>query len=177
LKSDVLWALMLVCLLFGYFGVRNYLLSRSNSNQLISNKIKITGIKEFSRFKTDLPIMTIHCRENLKKKIWVRCNLQKYISGNLSKKLKVFLKIRKSDRLSKKSFSISLKKKKVLLEGLYKSDDWLLLGEFYDPTLSRTKLSLDLYAAINSSMPTPQADYIELFLNDKYQGLYLLSDY
>ena len=66
------------------------------------------------------------------------------------------------------------------LLNLRKDDDWVLIPMYSDESMIRDKLTYDLwseYGAANNKYGIhngPQAEYIELFINDRYWGLYML---
>ena len=66
------------------------------------------------------------------------------------------------------------------LLGLRKDDDWVLIPMYTDESMIRDKLTYDLwseYGAENNEYGIhngPEAEYIELFINDRYWGLYML---
>lgn len=71
-------------------------------------------------------------------------------------------------------------KSNLNLLGMRNDDDWHLIPMYSDESKIRDKLTYDLwsaYAATNNNYNIhngPQAEYIELFLNDTYWGLYML---
>lgn len=72
------------------------------------------------------------------------------------------------------------KKKKINLLNMREDDDWVLIPMYSDESMIRDKLSYDLwseYAATNNNYGIhngPRAEYIELFIDDTYWGLYML---
>jgi len=66
------------------------------------------------------------------------------------------------------------------LLGMRNDDDWVLIPMYTDESMIRDKLTYDLwseYGAENNKYGIhngPQAEYIELFINDRYWGLYML---
>ena len=58
--------------------------------------------------------------------------------------------------------------------GMKEDKKWLFLAEYSDKSLIRNKISLDLGAMSNLDY-TPKAEYAEVFLNDKYNGTYLIT--
>lgn len=70
------------------------------------------------------------------------------------------------------------KKRQLDLLGLGEEDDWILNPMNMDDTKIREKLFMDLWnenAAREGSLPMSQGKYVELILNGRYQGLYLLQ--
>ena len=66
------------------------------------------------------------------------------------------------------------------LLGMRNDDDWVLIPMYTDESMIRDKMTYDLwseYGAENNKYGIfngPQAEYIELFINDRYWGLYML---
>ncbi len=53
--------------------------------------------------------------------------------------------------------------------------DWILLANFYDPSHLRTELAFDLSRQTDLSF-TPTYRYVEVILNGRYDGLYMLGE-
>ena len=62
----------------------------------------------------------------------------------------------------------------VKLFGMAENSEWVLNGPFLDKTLMRNKLAYDLSREIMEWAPDTR--YCELFLNGKYQGVYLATE-
>jgi len=76
--------------------------------------------------------------------------------------------------MPKKPYRLKLTDKQSLL-GMPSSKDWVLLANYSDKTLLRNKLALELGAGIG--MPwTPRTAFVELYLNNRYDGVYLLAE-
>jgi len=81
-------------------------------------------------------------------------------------------------RYPKKEYRVQLSMRKSLLD-MRKDDDWILFAMYIDYPHMRIKLSLDLWRRLESSNPTailPDSEYVNLFLNSEYKGLYLLAE-
>lgn len=79
----------------------------------------------------------------------------------------------------KKSYSINLINKdgsenKQELAGMAKHNEWILNGPFLDRSLLRNYLCLNISGEIMEY--SPNVRYCELFVDGKYQGLYLLME-
>ena len=79
----------------------------------------------------------------------------------------------------KKSYSINLinedgSENKQELAGMAKHDEWVLNGPFLDRSLLRNYLCLNVSGEIMEY--SPNVRYCELFVDGKYQGLYLLIE-
>ena len=86
-----------------------------------------------------------------------------------------------SSTLEKRPYKVSLRdrasgKYKVSLGGLREDDDWILNSLSTDVTLSREKISYDLWEKLREFdrdvPPAPSIEYAEVFLNDRYAGVY-----
>lgn len=74
----------------------------------------------------------------------------------------------------KKPYSIKLTKEADLL-GLGKAQKWVLLANARDSSHMRNKLVYDFANRVGMAF-TPGSDWIDLYLNGEYAGLYLLSE-
>ena len=63
------------------------------------------------------------------------------------------------------------KEKEIDLFGMNKNSEWVLNGPFLDKTLVRNKLVYDISKELFEW--SPDAKYLELFVDGKYQGIYL----
>lgn len=75
----------------------------------------------------------------------------------------------------KHSFSVDLKKD-VSLGGLPADDDWILNANYIDKTFLRHVVSYELYEAMGSENIASSCQYVDLKLNDTYNGLYVLME-
>lgn len=74
----------------------------------------------------------------------------------------------------KKPYSMTLAREADLL-GMGKAKEWVLLANALDPSHLRNKAAYDL--AAQAGMPyTPECQWVDLYLNGEYAGLYLLSE-
>lgn len=80
----------------------------------------------------------------------------------------------------KLSYKISLTEENVSLLGMRNDDDWVLIGLYDDGGMINNKLSYELWDMIAQSnrndFPSPQFEYVELFLNHQYAGVYGLLE-
>lgn len=84
-----------------------------------------------------------------------------------------------SRHFDKKSYSINLinedgSENKQELAGMAKHDEWVLNGPFLDRSLLRNYLCFNISGEIMEY--SPNVRYCELFVDGKYQGLYLLME-
>lgn len=74
---------------------------------------------------------------------------------------------------SKKPYQLKADSKSPMLNML-EDKKWLFLAEYSDKSLIRNKISLDL-GAMSRLEYTPKGEYAEVFLNDEYNGTYLIT--
>lgn len=75
-------------------------------------------------------------------------------------------------------YSFELQRGENLLS-IRNDDDWLLLPSGKNLDALRTKLSFDIYNLLGDDNPNiklPESKFVELYINDVYQDLYLLSE-
>lgn len=75
----------------------------------------------------------------------------------------------------KYSYEIDLKEDIPLLE-LPADDDWILNANFIDKTFLRHTFSYDLFKSMHPNNDAVAYQYIELYMNDNYSGLYVLME-
>ena len=80
-----------------------------------------------------------------------------------------------SEDFPKHNFTIELGNKHQLA-GLKKEDDWILGASFIDKSFIRHKLSFDLFKSFSSEHKAPECEFIEVYKNFKYRGLYVLME-
>ena len=76
--------------------------------------------------------------------------------------------------LAKKPYKLELKQEADLL-GMGAARNWVLLANDFDPTNIRNKSVLDAARAMNLAC-TPDSQWVELYVNGEYMGLYLLCE-
>ncbi len=64
----------------------------------------------------------------------------------------------------------------VTLGGLPSNDDWIFNASYIDKTFQRHKLSYDLFRRMDERNKAPQCDYLPIYLNDQYIGLYVVME-
>ncbi|MFV0593233.1 MAG: CotH kinase family protein [Draconibacterium sp.] len=62
----------------------------------------------------------------------------------------------------------------ISLLGLPKENDWVLLSNYNDKSFMRNILGYKMFEALGHY--APRARYVEVFLNDEYQGIYLFGE-
>lgn len=93
-------------------------------------------------------------------------------SGQLSQ-----MKIRGNTTASypKKPYQIKLNKKTELIENAGKAKTWVLLADYLDLSLIRNRIALDMARFVGLSN-TPHCQSVDLYINQKYCGVYLLCE-
>lgn len=74
----------------------------------------------------------------------------------------------------KKPYSLELTQKADLL-GMGKAKKWILLANYYDDSNISNKMCYEFAAAVGCAY-TPECQWVDLYLNGNYAGLYLLSE-
>ena len=74
----------------------------------------------------------------------------------------------------KKPYQIKFTEKKALC-GMDEAKKWVLLADYWDISLLRNRITLDLAEAAGMRY-TPDCTHVDLYLNGKYRGLYLLTE-
>lgn len=74
----------------------------------------------------------------------------------------------------KKPYQIKLNKKQELL-GMDAAKKWVLLADYWDISLLRNRITLDLAKAVGMQYSL-DSTHVDLYLNGKYRGLYLLTE-
>lgn len=75
---------------------------------------------------------------------------------------------------AKKPYKIKLEKKKALL-GMTKDKQWALIANHVDKSLMRNTVAFAI-SEMTGLMFTPDSRYVDLFVNNTYQGLYCLTE-
>ena len=75
----------------------------------------------------------------------------------------------------KKAFRIKFTEKQSLF-GLKAAKDWVLLANYFDKTNIRNYLAYQLANKMSNLDFQPSSIFIDLYLNDEYQGLYMLTE-
>lgn len=126
-------------------------------------------------YSSDLPSINISCNEDINNDDYVDCIFE--LDSN---RIKASIKHRGHTvaKYPKKGYRLQLSEQISLL-GMRKDDDWILFALYNDHQRMQTKLSLELWRRIDSLDPTailPESEYVKLFLNGEFQGLYLLAE-
>jgi hypothetical protein len=78
-----------------------------------------------------------------------------------------------SMKYQKHSYTLELKNK-YSFGDLPADDDWILNANFIDKTFMRHKISYDLFRQMNDRNLAPECAYVNVVIDGKYQGLYVL---
>lgn len=76
--------------------------------------------------------------------------------------------------MPKKSYKIEFSKKQFML-GMPKDKDWALIANYSDKTLLKNYLMYRLSAKLGAFY-APRCEFVELYLNGEYLGVYLLTE-
>ena len=133
-------------------------------------------------YETKLPRINITYEDKPDYEDYVDCKFE-LISQNPEESIPLLnSQIKKSGNPAswrdKVSYRLQLTQQISLL-GMRKEDDWVLMGMFLDFTRMRTKMSIDLYRSLQSSNPSailPDSEFVCLYVNGEFEGLYLLTD-
>ncbi len=80
------------------------------------------------------------------------------------------------DHHEKKSYRIKFESKRSVLGSEYKAKSWTLIANHADRTLSRNALAYEMAERFEDIAFASAHHFVELYLNDVYQGVYLLCD-
>lgn len=80
-----------------------------------------------------------------------------------------------SSKYYKHSFSLELEKKYSFVN-LANDDDWILNANYIDKTFMRHKISYDLFREMNTKNIAAKCAFIDISINDNYNGLYVLME-
>ena len=140
------------------------------SYQLIISSIFFLGCQKKTTFLEQIHITTNEKISHVKSeiKIGVKAN---------EKKEDATIKTRGgySINFPKKSYEIDLDNELELL-GLPIDDDWILNANFIDKTFLRHVISYEIFQKMNRYNISPKTKHFELFINENYQGLYILME-
>lgn len=86
-----------------------------------------------------------------------------------------------TSQYEKASYRLTLTEKKVSFLGMRRDDDWILHSLYDDDGLIHNKLSYEVWQRIAGSNQVDNdegigMEYVELFLDDQYRGIYGLSE-
>ncbi|MEA1897670.1 MAG: CotH kinase family protein [Bacteroidota bacterium] len=155
----------------------------------------ITGNnKTYALYFTDLPLIHINTEYYIGDEPKVPARF--IISDGNNDIFSSFIGIERRGGISqgypKKSYDLELWKDSLGLDTLRRSllsmrndDDWLLIAMYNEPMRLRNAISHELWLKIHTlyyhesepdAVPGIHTEYVELFLNDEYNGIYLLTE-
>ena len=104
------------------------------------------------------------------------CSIE--IKKSLNEENSVGFKLRGNSTLNmpKKPYRIKFDKKQSLF-GLEPNKNWVLLADYIDSSKIRNYTAFQLSSKFQSLAFTPSPHHVVLFINDIYQGLYLLTEH
>ena len=115
-------------------------------------------------------------------------SLTTYINGSLNiteqdtekvllknKGMRIRLRGNSTSDPDKKPFKIKFDKAQSLF-GLEAAKDWVLLANYYDKTNIRNYLAYQLANKLDNLQYQPSCIFVDVYVNDVYQGLYTLSE-
>lgn len=148
----------------------------------------------FTLYFTQLPIVSLHTTSVIvdEPRVYARLRLCKEGSSCIEHDIGIEIRGGSSKSYPKKSFRIEFledtindKTLDVSLLGMRNDDDWNLQAMYNEPLRLRSKVNFELWERIanlyymqqepNANNSVEQ-EYVELFLNDEYQGIYTLSE-
>jgi len=145
----------------------------------INGRVQI--LDEPFNIPSNLPQMFMTCEEQIGYS-YKNCSFRLYRShpGYRSGLIEASIRLRgtRSHLWDKKGYRLELHKNEPLL-GMRNDDDWLLFACYLDFTRMRYKLAFNLWRSIlpkDATAILPETEYIMLYLNGEFQGLYLLSE-
>ena len=133
---------------------------------------------------SDLPELKILCDSELDTDKMVECTIELECKDKSKcvETIKAEIKIKGggagASSYPKKGYRLKLSQEISLL-GMNKEDDWNLYSLYLDLPRVRTKFASDLWGSLEPTDPTAKSEdseFILLYFNGEYQGLYLLSE-
>jgi len=99
--------------------------------------------------------------------------------NNYNGKISIEIRGESSQEFPKKSYSLETQDEfgennNVSLLTMPTENDWVLYGPYYDITMIRNGVTYEI--AKSMGQYSPRFRYCELFINDEYQGIYLLTE-
>ena len=124
-----------------------------------------------------LPQVAIRTQRSIRDDPKVRAGLS--VEGSYDGLAGIELRGQSSQTFPKKSYALELrgangKDRKVALLGMPADGDWVLQGPWIDKTLMRNALAYDV--ARLTGQWAPQTRFVELRLNGRHQGVYVLTE-
>lgn len=169
---------------YSYYDTRSLYIHLSNHNKITFRSRAIEQEEEIER-RQNLPIVKITTNggaEIVDKKNYVKGTIEisdpeKLYSEETSFKATMGIRGRGNSTWSwpKKPWKVKLDQKASLL-GMPADKEWCLLANYSDRTLLRNVVAMQLSEICGFSW-TPRIRSVEVYLNDKYQGVYTLCEH
>ncbi|MDX1462244.1 MAG: CotH kinase family protein [Marinirhabdus sp.] len=151
------------------------------------------GKEKYTLFVTKSPIIAIEVKDSLIKHPKVLAHFRYYDADTtFASVIGMDLRGNLSLTYPKKSFniefytdSVSMGKKEIDFKDMRKEDDWILDGLYNESLLLRAYTSQKLWKKIHTpwyieeepkARATVDGTYVDLFVNNEYRGVYLLSE-
>lgn len=129
-----------------------------------------------SRTDEEIPKIFIKVGSEITKSKKIVCDII-YVENGDSLSAKAAIKRRGGSSMKYKKHSYRVEFDSLIsLAGLPKDDDWILNANYIDKTLMRHKISYDLFRQMHPENIAVQCNYVEVFLNNEYRGLYVLME-
>jgi spore coat protein CotH len=131
--------------------------------------------ENFRIVPSNLPKVYITCTYNINKNTYKECIIEIDYDSTIAE---IKLRGNAKTRYDKKGYRIQLTQSKSFL-GMRRDDDWQLFAMYNDYTRMKDKLAFDLWRTLEDTNPTailPDSEFVTLYLNQEYIGLYLLAE-
>ncbi len=148
------------------------LINYENDHKLYTIKVKVFNGLPIVRINTnDQPILNKNDYVNGDVSISKTTDYETGFSGSM----KIRFRGNYTSTLPKKPYRIKLDEKSEIL-GMPSNKDWVLLANYSDKSLLRTATAFEL-SRLTGMTWTPRMKYVDVFLNNKYIGQYLLGEH
>jgi len=132
----------------------------------------------------DVPVMIIESDEHIKDEPKITCNLslisseKESINKNVAAEIEL---IDISELISKQSYSFNILENRITgktpsLLDFGDCSRFRLSSSYMDRSFLREKLSYDIFGMMSERNTAPEVRYVELYVEDLYKGLYLISE-
>lgn len=155
---------------------------KGNDVQISSSVFEVIGKNFDNLMKTGLPIVVVNTPNSepiLSKEEWIAGASVSIINSDMTFDYKGTTNIKGRGNATwrnypKKPYKLKLSDKHPVF-GNPKSKKWQLLAEYCDKSFLRTAMMLEL-SKIANIRHTVSYDFVELYLNGEYNGLYILTE-
>lgn len=131
----------------------------------------------------DVPVFVINTENNIavtSKEDYVNCNIdlintkEEYQLNNVGAGIRG--RGNSTWQFDKKPYRIKFDSKQSLFGSSYKQKSWTLIANHVDKSLSRNALAYEMGKQFENIEFTTMHEFVELYLNNEYLGVYLLCD-